>query len=177
MKKFSLLLLFLLLLPGCSQQVKDDSNGISTFSNTTAVTKTSSDSIDGAQTFEVFFKLDKPAECISVEMTSVFLQKTFPLQKIPKKTFFIVEKELKLPGHKMKTVRQFIALGKNFNSDWESFTPVKICNSKNDPISRLNGSDYRIRFTIFEKTEFYYIINISSDSKIIFGESTAPVVH
>ncbi len=176
MKKIIFLFLIILIFSRCGEQVKDTPGDVHSFSSTTENTKPSTEKIDDSETFEIIFTLEKPADCISVEIESVSLQKTFPVQKTPRKTFFIVEKKLSLPGLKLKPDRQFIAIGRNFNNNWETFSPAKICSNINDPISRLDLSEYRIRFTIFEKTEFYYIITISSQSKVIFRETATPSV-
>jgi hypothetical protein len=170
MKKICITLLIIIFFLKCSGSVKDDASQHQTYGNSTENTKVSSEKIDGSNTFEVYFTLDKPAECMSVVMETVYLQKIFPLQKIPKKTYFIVEKKLKLPQFKSNIEKQYTPLGRNFNNDWELYSPVKICTNKNDPLSVIDVSEYRIRFTSFEKSQLYYILTISCESKIIFKD-------
>lgn len=172
MRRISLFLLFILLLLNCKESVKDNLNQNQTQGNSTEYTKLSSEKIDGSRTFEVNFTLEKPADCMTIDIESVYLQKSFPVQRISKKTFFIVEKKLNLPQLKIKEDKSYTPIGRNFNNDWEIYSPVKICTGKNDPLSKLDVSEYRIRFTTFEKTDFYYVITVTCESKIIFIEYT-----
>jgi hypothetical protein len=175
MRRISLFILFILLLLNCKESVKDNMNQNQTQGNSTEYTKLSSEKIDGSRTFEVSFTLEKPAECMTIDVESVYLQKSFPVQRIAKKTFFIVEKKLNLPQLKIKSDKSYTPIGRNFNNDWELYSPVKICTVKNDPISKLDVSEYRIRFTAFEKTDFYYVITVTCESKVIFIEYTPAV--
>jgi len=174
MKKYQLLLLTVLLSLNCSKTVKEDINQNQTYGNSTEYTKVSSEKIDKSQTYEITFTLDKPADCMTIDIQSVYLNKSFPMQKVPKRTFFIVEKKLNLPQFKLGADKAYTPMGRNFNNDWELYSPVKICTNKNDPISKLDISEYRIRFTAFEKTGLYYIVNITCESKILFNEYTPP---
>lgn len=161
-----LILMFL----NCKESVKEDINQNQTYGNTTEYTKISAGKIDGAQTYEVSFTLDKPAGCMTIDIESAYLQKSFPVQKIPKKTYFFVEKKLNVTQSKSKILSNFTPLGRNFTNDWELYSPVKICTGKNDPLSTLDVSEYRLRFTAFEKNQLYYIITITCESKISFLE-------
>ncbi len=174
MKKYSFFILLILLSLKCTEAVKDTSSQNQTYGNTTDKTRLSAEKIDGSVTYEISFTLEKPADCISVDIESVYLQKTFPIQKVPKNTLFIVEKKLKLKGLKIKADQEYTPIGRNFNNDWEIYSPVKICTG-NEPLSALDVSEYRIRFTAFEKAELYYNITITSESKIIFTEYTPAV--
>jgi len=171
MKKYSLLIFLTFLSMECFTPVKDTFNQIQTFGDTTKNTKISDEKIDGSPTYEVSFTLEKPADCMTIEIDSAYLQKTFPVQKIPKNTFFIIEKKLKLANYKLKSDNTFTPIGRNFNNDWELYSPVKICSNVNDPLSTINVSDYRIRFSAFEQAELYYIITITCESKVIFFEN------
>jgi len=170
MKKYLPLLFLILMFLNCKESVKVDTNRNQIYGNTTDKTKISADKIDGSQTYEVSFTLDKPAECMTIDIESAYLQKSFPVQKVPKKTYFIVEKKLNIVQAKSKIPVNFTPLGRNFTNDWELYSPVKICSSKNDPLSTLDLSEYRLRFTAFDKNQLYYIITIICESKVIFTE-------
>lgn len=170
MRYLSLSVLSILLLLNCSGTVKQDTAESQSYGNTTENTMLSSDKIDGYTTYEISFSLDKPADCITVDIESVYLQKSFPLQKIPERTFFIIEKLLTLPQLRAKSRKNYTPIGRNYNNDWEIYSPVKICSGKNDPLSQLDMSEYRIRFTTFEKTGFYYIITIQCNSRVVFRD-------
>lgn len=169
-KKYMIILL--IVLAGCAGNRKETAQlqTVYTYGNSTENSIRSSEGIDNNTSYQVFFTIEKNTGCITIDMESVYLQKNFPIQKIPKKTFFIVEKEIKLNYKTLKNSVRYIPLGRNFNNEWEIFTPVKICAIKNDPLSRLDTSRYRIRFTTFEKLPVYYVITVNSDQKIIFTE-------
>lgn len=170
MKKPAILILLVSFIFRCSGPVKDTSGQVQTYGNTTDRTGLSAEKIDGSSTYEIYFTLEKPAVCMTIEIETVLLQKSFPLQKIPKTTYFIIEKKLKIPHMKSSHENNYTPLGKNFNNDWEVFSPVKVCTNKNDPLSVIDTSEYRIRFTAFEKQQLYYIITIACESKIVFKE-------
>jgi len=166
-------LLILLLTAGCIVNKKETSQQtLFTYGNSTESSIKSEEKIDSYETYEVFFLIEKKTECISIDIESVYLQKSFPIQKIPKKTFFIVEKEILLEHKNSKNGIKYIPIGRNFNNEWEIYSPVKICSIKNDPLSQLDSSKYRLRFTSFEKLPVYYVITINSEQKIIFPAET-----
>jgi len=172
MRNLTLLVLFMLLLINCKEAVKNNSSNIQTYGNSTEYTLLSSEKIDSGRTFEVRFTLDKPAECMTIDIESVYVYKTFPMQRIPERTFFIVEKKLNFPGLKIGKGKDYTQIGRNYNSDWEIYSPVKICSGRNDPLSQLDASEYRIRFTSFVKNHLYYIIKITCEAEAEFIEYT-----
>jgi hypothetical protein len=164
-----------MLFPCCTGTVKETLDQNQIYSNTTESTKPSAEKIDGTPTYEISFNLEKPADCMSIELEAVYLNKSFPIQRVLKNAFFIVEKRLKLAQFKLKTDANFTQIGRNFNNDWELYSPVKVCTNNNDPLSILDASEYRIRFSTFEKRPFYYVVKIACESKVIFNEYTPSV--
>jgi hypothetical protein len=172
---YKYIIIVFLFLAGCSGNQKKDEviQTVFTFGNSTENSLKSAESIDNHATYQVFFSIENKTECITIDIESVYLQKSFPIQKIPKKTYFIVEKEISLDHKSLKNNIRYIPLGRNFNNEWEIYSPVKICSIKNDPLSQLDNSKYRIRLTTFEKLPVYYVITINSDRKIFFqGENS-----
>lgn len=168
------LVLLLIIIAGCTGNKKDTAvQTVFTYGNSTENSIKSNISIDNQATYQVFFTIEEKTECISIDIESVYLQKSFPIQKIPKKTFFIVEKEILLSYKSLKNSVRYIPLGRNFNNEWEIYSPVKICSIKNDPLSQLDKSRYRIRLTTFEKLPVYYVITVNSDHKIIIPAENA----
>ena len=100
-------------------------------------------------------------------MEGLYLNKIFPNEEIPKRVYFIVEKKLQLSSKNSKET--FMAIGRNFNNDWEVHSPIRICVNKNDTLSALEAAKYRIRFTIFEEIPFHYTLKIRCETKIIFN--------
>lgn len=160
---------------GCAvDNLKNDkSRDTYEYSESTESLKPSADRLDEGRTFEVYFTLEKPVECISVGLEAVYLQKKFPVQSIPKKSYFVVEKILEVPGTENKKGKIYVPSGRNYDSNWEVHSPVKICSSKNDPVSSLDRSVFRMRFTTFDDQPFYFTVTVLSPVKIIFSTDPA----
>jgi len=170
MKKFIFIFIFIsvAIFTTCTKKSKDDKLLDNSCINSTEYTKLSEEKIDNRQTYEVSFNLENPVECINIEMEAAYIQKTFPDENIPKRVYFIVEKKLQMPQLKNSKDQKYMTVGRNFNTDWEIYSPVRICINRNDTLISLNDSEYRVRFTVFEKIPFYYILKIRCESKIIF---------
>jgi len=168
MKKYLFILIFAAIFTTCTKNSKDNKLFDNSYLNSTENTKLSEEKIDNKQTYEISFNIETPVECINIEMEGVYLHKTFPNENTHKQIYFIVEKKFQLPQLKSNNDEKYIPVGRNFNNDWEVQSPVRICVRRNDTLSSLDDSGYRVRFTIFEKTPFYYILKIRCESKIIF---------
>jgi len=167
MKKYLLTFIFSVIFTTCTNNLQDDKLLNNSYLNSTEQTKLSDEKIDNKPTYEVIFNLGNPVECINAEMEGVFINRTFPNEKTPKQVYFIVEKKLQL-AQSQGSKNKYMTIGKNFNNDWEIHSPVTICVNRNDIISSLEATEYRIRFTIFEKIPFYYTLNLRCGAKIIF---------
>jgi hypothetical protein len=168
MKKYLFILVFSVIFAACTKNSKNDKVLDNSYLNSTESTKLSEEKIDNKQTYEISFKVENSVECVNIDMEGVHLNKTFPNENTPKRIYFIIEKKLQLPQFKSSDNKKYMPIGRNFNNDWEIYSPVKICADKNDSLSLLEASEYRVRFTVFEKIPFYYILKISCESKIIF---------
>ena len=162
------LFIFAVIFTTCTKNLDDDKLLDNSYLNSTEYTKASEEKIDNRPTYEVIFNIENPVECINIEMEGVYLNKAFPNEKMPKRVYFIVEKKLQLSQAKNNKGR-YMTIGKNFNNDWEIYSPVNICVNRNDAFLSLEAAEYRIRFTVFEKTAFYYTLKIRCGAKIIFG--------
>ena len=170
-KKLSIIAVLPLLFCLCTgSQQKDESKGRNTYTygNSTDSINRSSIKIDGAATYELLFSLAGETECFTIEIVSAFLRKEFPISRVPAKTYFIVEKVMNIEKFKSRKKQVFIPLAKNYNSEWDVFSPVKICRMGGDPLSRLSKSDYRIRFTTMRKETAYSIVTINSPRAVKF---------
>ena len=165
MKKY--LFIFTVIFTTCTKNSKDDKLLDNSYLNYTESTKLSEEKIDNKPTYEISFNIEKPVECVIIEMEGAYLHKTFPNENTPKRVYFIVEKKLQLSQLKNND-KKYITVGRNFNNNWEIYSPAKICVNKNDTFLLLDASEYRIRFTVFEKIPFYYILKIKCESKIFF---------
>ena len=168
MKKYIFIFVLVGIFTTCTKNSKDTKLLDNSYLNSTEYTKVSEEKIDNKQTYEISFNIENPVECINIEMEGVHLPKTFPNENTPKQIHFIVEKKLQLPQLKSIGDVKYTPIGRNFNNDWEIYAPARVCINKNDSLSLLDNSGYRIRFTIFDKTPFYYILKIRCESKIIF---------
>ena len=206
MKNITLTLSILLLLVSCSGttlQKKDPNGDPNIYSDSTSALTISSEKIDKGITYELFFTLEKGVKCLTVDIKAVYIPGTFPLERIPKKTYFIVEKIISteiLFNCKSQFTNCFILnnlscfnfcamfynfntrnytytqLARNFNNDWETFNPVQICGLEGDPLSGIDPSNYRIRFTVFESQPVIFMATIFSFEKIIFRESIDRII-
>jgi len=167
MRKYLFILIPAVIFATCIKNSKDDKLLDNSYLNSTESTKLSNDKIDNKQTYEVTFSLESTAECINIEMEGVHLNRTFPNEHTPRRIYFIVEKKLQLSQVKNSSNKYF-TIGRNFNNDWEIYSPVRICADRNNAFLSLDASEYRIRFTVFDKIPFYYILKIRGESKIIF---------
>lgn len=170
-KNICLLLSVIIFFTGCSGMGKkdgDDSGNRYSFSDSSTALKRSSESIDKGVTYEIFFSLADSVECITVDLQAVQVQSTFPPDRIPQKTYFIVEKLIDITRYRSAINYTFSPMARNFNNEWETFSPVKICGLKNDPLSKLDSSTYRVRFTVFDPAPVLFMITVTSDSEITF---------
>jgi len=151
---------------GCNTgNIKEKKQSVYTYANSTDYTTLSLDTIDGGKTYELIFELKETSDCFNIDIEGIYLQKSFPLEKFPQKVYFIVEKKFQ-PEYFPKSKTYWIQLGKNFNKEWEIFTPLTICSNKNDPLTKIENGLYRIRWTTFQKLPHYYIISIKTDMEI-----------
>ena len=167
MKRY--LFIFAVIFTTCTSDLKDYKLLDNSYLNSTEYTKLSDENIDNKPTYEVNFNIENHVECMNIEMDGVYIPSTFPNDNTPKRVYFIVEKRLQLPQLKSSKEKKYMTIGRNFNNDWEIYSPVRICVNRNDILSPLNESEYRVRFTVFEKIPFHYKLNIKCESKITFN--------
>lgn len=167
----SIILSLMITFTGCTGRELNNSKSSNTFEfyESTENLKSSGDSIDQGPTYELYFTLENTADCISIGVETVYLQKKFPVMSVPKKSYFIVEKLLEVPGITARKGPIYVPAGKNFDSNWEVHSPVKICGNKNDPVSSLDRSVFRIRFTTFEKVTLFCTVTVYSPVKVLFS--------
>lgn len=169
MKKICLLLTALFILSCSGTDNKNSSQGNRyLFSDSTLALSKSPDEIDRGITYEFFFSLEKSVQCITVNIEAVYIPDTFPAQRIPRKAYFIVEKKIDTQKYKAGRKFTYTPLARNYNNEWETFNPVQICGLKGDPVSEINSSEYRVRFTIFDSLPVIFMATVLSDENITF---------
>ncbi|MDY6968343.1 MAG: hypothetical protein SVR08_06785 [Spirochaetota bacterium] len=146
-----------------------DYNNKNTATGITSNSMISKAEIDRDRTYEIYFYIDIEEECIKIDISSQFFDRIYK-KNIFLKTYFIVERAIDSSKFKNKGVKGyfFSELGRNFNNDWKIKKGLVICSSQDNPLQKLNKGIYRIRFTVFKKTNFNYTIDIFSNNKIDF---------
>ncbi len=138
------------------------------YGNYSEKTEKSSLKIDDTRTLEKFFTLTREVKCLEISVDSVKLRKTFPIGRENIRTYFHVEKLLKT-GDKGSVI-QYVPIGKNYNNEWTTYSPVKICTKEEAPLSRLSPGRYRLRFSTLDSKSFFYKIKIKSEAPVEFSE-------
>lgn len=135
------------------------------------------DKLEGSQGYEVYFTLDRTVECISIALETVTAPAGFTDESVPVKSFFIVEKIVNIMTSTEKNQKAYIQLGRNYNNQWEVHNPLKICGNINDPVSRLDKSLFRVRFTTFDRKPFYLTITLYTKANVYFGTDPAVLMQ
>jgi|GEM_PF-4901025 len=165
MKIYTIPLLTILLSSCVTTGGKETKAPSFSFGNFSDRTTLSTKKIDNRKTFKKFYTLKGKTDCIEVSIKAAELQKTFPVGRTPVNIYFHVDKILV-----SDKVTHYIPITKNYNSQWTTFNPVRICGRESAPLSLLTPGDYRIRFTTLGKNSFYYKISIKSSSSIVFHD-------
>jgi hypothetical protein len=165
-----IVLLFMFLLSKCVSTDRASDLPGNVFSGYSSGTMESKDKIDKWKTFELFFTLDNPEDCIKINIISEIFDE-ISNKKIFLKTYFTVEKAVDVSKFSKENAVLYSEMGRNFDYNWTAKQDLEICSSDSDPIKKLNKSGkYRIRFTIFKDINFKYNININSKNKIHINE-------
>lgn len=132
------------------------------YSTSTTYATKSNELIDNSTTYQVFFNLDKTAQCIDV---SVIAQEQ---NKKRVRCAFIVEYMVDTSSFLNKPSKPvYTELSRNFDINWRFLNVVTICSDKTDPLKRLKPGSYRIRFTAFRNNYYDFIIEIKSAVPVI----------
>jgi hypothetical protein len=131
-----------------------------------------SDDIDTEKTYEIYFRLQKPVDCIKLNITAKYIPDRFSGKKEHILTFFVLDQLIDIrrfrgPQKKYESSE----IGRNFDSNWNRMRDLVICTKPEHPLLKLDEKRvYRLRFTTFRKMNFEYRIDLHADSKIIFIE-------
>jgi len=129
----------------------------------------SADPIDRYPASMIFFKLDKNAEALSVNITAEYTADVTGTRKT-KKTYFILEKIIDMSNLKNRKDKYFYAeIGRNFDPDWNRQKEIILVSSSSEPFKNLDGNSlYRIRFTTFSTTNVDFTITINADCGVTY---------
>lgn len=166
MIKFYILILSLALLTSCFGGSK---GLLSSYTINSRQSYISNDLLDNYPTSELYFKLNSPAKCITVNVTAKY-ESDYLNEAASPKIFFVVQRELDIQHFSQTNKSIFVELGKNFNSNWDHSSSVKICTISSDPIQKIAPDIlYRIKFTDFDKRDVQVTVTI--DSRATFFNS------
>ncbi len=129
----------------------------------------SADPIDRYPASMIFFKLDKNAEALSINISAEFIADVTGRKKT-KKTYFIVEKVIDMSSLKNRKDKYFYAeIGRNYDPDWNRQKEITLVSSKSEPFKNLDGNSlYRIRFTTFSTENVDFTITINADCGVTY---------
>ncbi len=168
MKKTTAIMAISLLVSCTGFQKKQGNTREYVFTGSSKTGEPSKVTIDNCRTYKKDFKLLGNTQCIEISLKTVNTETTFPFTRSEVNNFFYVEKFFKINNDSTKVYRDTI--GKNYNREWQSFTPVQICGRRESPLSKLEKGNYRIIFTTTTTNPFYYEIKIKSPIPISFQD-------
>jgi len=150
-------------------RVYDNKSSLSRPSESLPISK---EMIENEITYELYFTLEKNADCIKIDILSSATVNEFSGKKESLKTFFIAEQIIdvsKFSNEKTKYI--YSEMGRNFDQGWERKKDITICTDKNDPISALKSSTpYRLRFSNFQKLRCDFEVNVQADCRVFYHE-------
>lgn len=145
-------------------------SSVMTVSGETAIL--SADRIDRYPTYMVYFRLEKPADAVSISITAEYVADITGAKK-SRKAYFIVEKIVDLSQFKnIKLGNLHTEIGRNYDAEWNREKEITLISSKSEPFKNLDAdSTYRIRFTTFAQENFEFTIVVNADCAVTFMNS------
>ncbi len=131
-----------------------------------------SDNIDTEKAYEVYFRLEKPVDCIKLNIVSKYIPDRFSGKKEHILTFFVLDQliDISMFGDPEKKF-EISEIGRNFDSAWNRKRNLVVCTGPGYPLLKFDiKTVYRLRFTTFRKVNFEFRIDIHADSRIFFIE-------
>lgn len=123
------------------------------------------DRIDNHPTYEAFFTLEKPEECIRITVSAknTAIQSAYIDPSV--RVCFVVEKALDVSAFTLRAGNTiYVEIGRNYDINWKSERETVICTVKDAPLGKLTPGLYRIRITAFEARDFSFSISIASNA-------------
>jgi hypothetical protein len=130
----------------------------------------SPDDIDTEKAYEIYFRLQKPVDCIKLNITAKYIPDRFSGKKEHILAFFVLDQLIDLSRFSGPQKKYEISeIGRNFDSAWNRRRDLIICSGPGYPLLKLDEKTiYRLRFTTFRKVNFEYRIDLHADEKVIF---------
>jgi hypothetical protein len=126
----------------------------------------SGDRIQEGRTYQVFFSMDEPEQCIKISLETHLISPTIKGDRLKKiNSYFIVEKQVDITRFNINRDSVFSEIGRNYDLNWLSSDGFTLCTVPDDPIQNLSKGLYRIRFTSFRSEEVKYSISLYSNRK------------
>lgn len=125
----------------------------------------SKEKIDNRPSYEAFFSLEKPEECIRITVSAKnsSIQSAYTDPSV--RACFIVEKAVDVSRFNLRTGGTvYVEMGRNYDINWKPERETVVCTAKDDPLKKLTPGPYRIRITAFEAPDFSFSIAIASNA-------------
>jgi len=125
----------------------------------------SKDRIDNRPSYEAFFTLEKPEECIRITVIAKnnAIQSAYMDPSV--RACLVVEKALDVSAFNLRTGNTiYVEIGRNYDINWKSERETVVCSAKDSPLRKLTPGLYRIRITAFEARDFSFSIAIASNT-------------
>lgn len=135
----------------------------------------SKEKIDNRPSYEVFFTLEKPEECIRITVSAKNSAVQSKYMDPSVRASFVVEKALDISAFNLRTgTTIYVELGRNYDINWKSERETVVCSAKDSPLRKLTPGLYRIRITAFEARDFSFSIAIASNAAqaVVAGPAT-----
>jgi len=142
----------------------------STLTGVTGEAMATADKINGGNTFEVYFSLEKPEDCVKVFMETSIIEPTIKGNKyVPSSAYFIVERKYGIEQFGLTEKSVNTEIGRNFDLSWTPKPDIELCTRKGDPIMKMAPGLFRVRFTSFRSEHVLYTLDIyTNKSKVTF---------
>ncbi len=134
----------------------------------------SKEKMDNRPSYEVFFSLEKPEECIRITVSARNRAVNSTFMDPSVRACFVVEKVLDVARFNLRTGNTlYVEMGRNYDINWKPEREAVVCTVKDFPLKKLTPGLYRIRLTSFEAADFSFSIAIASNEAQAIVAATA----
>ncbi|HOO71759.1 MAG TPA: hypothetical protein PK926_08345 [Spirochaetota bacterium] len=156
----------------CTTMQKNGAADEQTMNGMISSQQISNERIDREETYEMYFKPEKPVSCLKISFSARYLDQGISPKYRSMKIYFIVERMVDIAKYGKNLGRyNYYELARNYDKNWEYSREVTICSQENDPLEKIEPNAlYRIRFTSFSTVKFEYSVTFKSGVKIMASE-------
>ena len=126
--------------------------------------------IDRGKTYEFYFRLEQPDECLKVSLTAKTVAAGLGGAHRIVISYFAVDKLVDISAFQSVAPGKSVysEIGRNFDHRWNRERELLVCSSREDPIKKFTPGLYKIRFTTFSPAPFSFEVTIHSRQAIRF---------